>query len=130
MLTVDEIIKRVRALPAALTLDAWEELTVAVRAVLETTIKAHTTPDGVPWAPRKRGTKPVLNNAVDALRVATVRGTIWIRVMGKESLHHMGRANGAPKREIILTHLTEPVARAIHRVLSAKFDAAMKGNST
>jgi hypothetical protein len=130
MLTVDEIIQRVRAVPAALTLDAWQELTVAVRAVLESTITAHTTPDGVPWAPRKRGHKPVLNNAVDALRVATVRGTIWIRLVGPEALHHRGRAKGKVKREIILTHITEPVALAIHRVLSAKFDAVMKGNAT
>lgn len=127
MITVEEMQRRIKELPEALTRRSWQPLTAAVREELERTINAGKTPDGVKWAPRKRGTAAVLVNAAAALKVATVANVIWLRLTGPEARHHKGAVKGGTVREIILTRLTDPVATAIHDVLTKAFTETVSG---
>jgi cytochrome P450 len=127
MITVEEMQRRIQELPEALTRGSWQKLTAAAREELERTINAGKTPDGVPWAKRKRGTGAVLVNAAAALKVATIQNVIWMRLTGPEARHHRGAVKGGVTREIILTHLTDTMATVIHDVLTKAFSETVSG---
>jgi len=127
-MTVDELIARVQALPDALLLDALPECTEAVRRESLATARAGTTPEGVPWAPRKDGSGAVLVNAADAVKVGLIGRTIWIRLLGIEARHHRGRVKGKTKRQIIpVGHIPPNIARAMGDVLTRRFEAWAAG---
>jgi len=115
---------KIASLPAAMTVEAAPRVAIAVREALLKTMNAQTAPDGERWAPRKRGTRPVLVNASDALEVGSSGSTVIIALHGIEARHHRGWVKGGTARPIIIdkhTGMTAPVAAAIHAALDTAF---------
>ena len=125
------MIAQIRDLPRALLEGAGDDIADAIRAELKTTIRAQKTPWGVPWAPRKVGTKPVLVNAADALTVGADGTRILIRITGVEAQHHYGQVKGGTKRPMIPRGqdggLPPKLVDAITQVLVKHFDAVTSG---
>jgi hypothetical protein len=113
-----------------LGITAAPDVARVVDAELRRTIAAGTTPDGQPWQERQRGGKP-LQNAGDALFVAAVGGTVYVRLKGPEARHHRGTARGGVMRQVIpsSSRLPAPLASKIKAVLVEHFDAAAGGGN-
>ena len=82
----------------------------SVKEELEAYVQEHAgrglNPYGDPWPATQKGEEP-LENAEGAVTYTLVddRKVVAI-VRGHHALHHLGRANGAPRREIIPSELT------------------------
>jgi hypothetical protein len=96
---LDDMIARLRSLGGSLD-DLAEDVADEVRAELERTIAAGTTPEGVAWQTTRSGKRP-LEHAQQALHVAAVGRTIYVRLTGPEAMHHLGSARGGIERRVI-----------------------------
>jgi len=101
-MTLDSLIVFTRSLPQQLVLQSAPQIAEAVHRELRITIGAHQSPAGVPWAPRKRGTRPVLNNAADAVTSYGANGRVYVTVRGINARHHKGAVRGSVQRPIIM----------------------------
>lgn len=126
---LDAMIANLRSLGPALTTDAAPEVARALRADLERTTAAQTTPDGRAWAPRKSGgTTPLLANAAKAVGVTAMGATVVFVLQGVEARHHRGRVKGGQHREILpRAGLPRGWAVQIERVLARRFEAWRTG---
>lgn len=122
---LDAMIASIRKIPE-LGRTAAPDVARVVRAELERTIAAGTTPNGEQWKPTKEGARP-LQNAANALHVAAVGSTVYVLLTGPEARHHLGRARGGIAREILPTSrkLPPPMAAAINDELTKHFRAAV-----
>lgn len=111
---------------------AAAEVADALEEAVKGTAAAGTTPDGVAWAQTHTGEAP-LQNAADKVEVTTVTGggrtTISARVRGHYALHDLGRANGAPRRQILPDAMTPELKGAVQTVLERKFHEVTGGDS-
>lgn len=84
-------------------------------------------PDGQRWKPTKKGERP-LQNAAKALTVRPVGNVVLATLEGPEALHHLGRARGGVRREILPTgKIPEPMTKAITKVIEERFTKTMGG---
>lgn len=96
---LDAMIASCRAVKG-LAKDAAPEAAKRVEASLRATATAGQTPDGVAWAPKKRGGGRAMVNAAAAITVKAVGGAVLIVLRGVEVFHHFGAA-GKPARPVI-----------------------------
>jgi hypothetical protein len=91
-----------------------------VKAHLQKTIAAGTSPSGQPWEPRKRdGGKP-LQNAAAAVEVRVAGSTIIVELTGPEVFWHYG-VRGVKPRKVIPTEIDESLGSAIRRGVAKPF---------
>jgi hypothetical protein len=126
-MTLEGLSTFIRGLPQELMREATPDIAAAVHEALNVTIRAHQSPYGVPWAPRKRGTRPVLNNAADAVTHTSVGNRIYIAVRGINARHHKGAVRGSVQRPIIIYKkhgakaITPRIALAIQEAVTKRF---------
>jgi hypothetical protein len=96
---LDSMIESVRA-AGRLIEDAAPEVAKAVEAQLRSTAAAGQSPNGTPWAPKKKGGGRALVNAAGAISVAAIGSVILVKLVGKTVFHHFG-AQGKPRRQVI-----------------------------
>lgn len=106
-----------------------KDMADVVRDSLNKTIAAGQDPDGKPWAKRKKGTKPVLVHAADALTVLAVGEQVLSRVRGPTALHSKGAAKGKVERRVLPygSKIPKSMLAGIHVMLKKKFDEVMGG---
>jgi hypothetical protein len=95
---LERMIVTLRALPG-LAKDAAPEAARKAEAAIKATASAGTSPDGVAWAPTKKGQR-AMPNAAGAVSTAVTSTVILIKLAGAEVFHHFG-VRGAPARPII-----------------------------
>lgn len=128
MSEITTIIGKIESLPDELLHEHIGELATAVRVELNRTLAAGEQPDGTPWAPRKRGTRPVLVHARDAVIVRGIGKQIFVQVHGVHARHHLGWVKGGTTRPMIPTKgekLPPNILDAMRRVIESAFDKAM-----
>lgn len=99
MAGLEEMIANLRALDGMVeraTRYAAEELERAIKK----TAAAGTTPDGVPWAPTKKGKRAMRNAAAHVSASAVGRDVIRVKLEGDDVFHHFA-ARGEVRRQVI-----------------------------
>lgn len=135
-MTLDEIQRRVKFLPYALTVEAAPELAKAIRLVYVENVTRQETPYGDPWPPRKRGTKPVLVGAPAAITASSSGPRINITILGINARHHKGAVRGSVQRQMIPYRkdgqrgITPAVREAIVKILDRRFRETTGGGSS
>lgn len=125
---LDEHIARVRALPG-MAERAAPAIARAAHDEVAKTASAGTAPDGAPWKPTKDGTR-AMRNAAAAVRAEARGSVVLVSVEGHHALHHLGRAKGGVRRQIIPTRsIPTPVTNAIETVLAGEFRKTMGGGA-
>lgn len=125
---LDAMIAKVRAVPG-LARRAAPDVADAVRAELERTMAAGTTPTGTPWAPRKDDGGRALAGAEKALAVAPVGTRIYARIAAHWARHHLGRAKGGTYRQMLPQKGIPPaMVQRIKRALTDHFNGTIRGS--
>lgn len=106
--------------------DSAEEITEAVSKTLKASAAAGKTPAGVSWPAPVEGGKPLKNAAAD-IRIISKESGLGLLILAKLTskryvLHHIGEANGAPRRQILPDDEDPRVHAAIKVVLDKAFD--------
>jgi hypothetical protein len=97
---LDEMIRRVRRL-GAMPSEVAAEVAPLMLAEARRTAAAGTTPDGKPWAPRKKDGGRALEHAADALSSRVLpSATAQLVLRGPEVIHNRGTED-TPKRQIL-----------------------------
>lgn len=124
---LNDFIARVRTLPELGRMVAPRAADI-VRADLQKTIGASQAPDGTPHKRRKKDNQPALRDAAKALYVTSIGGSVYVRIVGPEAAHHLGRVTGKITRQLIPAN-TLPPAMAEHLVqaIQAEFLAVFGG---
>lgn len=124
---LNEQIRRLRSLEGMVE-RAAPGIARAVRDDITSHVASGEAPDGAKWKPKADGSAP-LKNAASAVR-AEARGTVIVTsVEGHHALHHLGRARGGVRRQIIPTRgIPDPMVRAIGAALSTEFSATTRGD--
>lgn len=124
MAALDAQIRRLRELER-LAPDAAPDVARAVDRELGAQIAAGRAPDGTPWPRTQRGTAP-LRGAAKALRVRAMGSVVLCTLEGPEALHHLGRARGGVRRQILPSNkIPTPVTKAISEVVKERFRKTM-----
>jgi hypothetical protein len=125
--SIDSIIAALEHLPVAVIDEAGPELSAALRKVLVEAIEAERAPStGIPWAPRKHGTGPMLQGAPLVLGVAMVGRTVWCRLTGVEARHSRGWVRGGAARPLMFEKTLPPAAiAALTAVINRRVEAAL-----
>ena len=129
-LKLSTIIDQIEDLPDALLRENIAKLAAVVRMELDRTLAASSTPEGHPWAPRKRGTRPVLVHARDSVIVRGIGNQIFVQVYGHYARHHRGWVKGGTQRQMIPLkgeRLPAPMLDAMRRVIESSFNTTMAG---
>lgn len=87
---------------------------------LRGTAKAHTTPDGVPWAPTVDG-EPALNNAANEISVRVAGQTVIVQLEGNSTWWHYGVRGVKPRPVIPVDIVGEKLGNAIARGVAKPF---------
>ena len=87
---------------------------------LKDTARAHTTPEGKPWAPTKEGA-PALNNAANEITVRVAGQTIIVELKGNSTWWHYGVRGVDPRQVIPVDVIGEKLGNAIRRGVVAPF---------
>lgn len=125
---LDAMIATISKLPEV-TKRAANDVAIAIEAELQRTIAAGTTPDGEPWQRTKDGAQP-LTGAAKALTVVAVGTTIYLRLVGPEARHHLGRGRGGISREVIPTkRIPATMASAMRAELAKHFAEVTTGSA-
>jgi len=113
-----------------------EEVTPDIAESLEkeikSTISAGTSFGGVPWTPKKDGSKP-LANAESALDVQAIGSVVVATLNGPEARHHKGAVRGNKggntlNRPILPTKKSlGKVSNVVKKVLKKRFNDIMEG---
>ncbi len=127
---LDRMIEKVRTLPQVMLERAAQDVAAVIERELAATLAAGATPEGEPWTPRKADGGRALAQAQQAVHVAAIDGTIFIRLVGIEVRHHRGRVRGGVKREVIPTTLPAAWVPKITAAISKRFDAHMTGHGS
>jgi hypothetical protein len=99
-----------------------------VLQAIQRTAKAGTTPEGVPWPPRKDGGRP-LEHAAEHLSVRVDGSTIVLTLTGPDVIHNFGD-NRNPKRQILPdagAELPSVVLEAMRKAAIDAFNETMRG---
>lgn len=72
----------------------------ALDAELKASAAAGRSPEGAAWAPRKTDGGRAMAGAAGHVSVVAVGRAIWVRLIGKDVLHHFG-VRGAEPRHVI-----------------------------
>ncbi len=125
--SIDSVIAALEHLPVAVIDEAGPELSAALRTVLEEAIKAERAPStGIPWAPRKKGSGPMLQGAPLVLGVAMVGRTVWCRLKGVEARHSRGWVRGGTARPLMFVDQLSPDAiAALTAVINRRVQTAL-----
>lgn len=127
--SISRMIKSLRALPRALTVELAPKVAEIFQEDVERSIAAGTAPDGTPWKPRaKDGSRP-LEGAASHVYSAAVGSIVYLRVKGIEARHHRGTVKGKVKRPIIYegTKVPKRVADKVIALQTAAFQRVMSG---
>lgn len=95
-----------------------------IKKALEKNISSSLDPDGSPWEPTIDGSAP-LQNASNALGVASIGSKVLIVLRGIEARHNFGNVRGGKKRKIIPDKITEQILKIINDVVSRRFNMIM-----
>lgn len=71
-----------------------------LESALKATANAGTTPDGQPWAPRKKDGGRAMAGAASAISAGASGDTVRVTLRGPEVFWHFGE-RGAPRRQVI-----------------------------
>jgi hypothetical protein len=85
-----------------------------VRAHLQATSKAHTTPEGKPWKPTLKG-EPALNGAPNEISVRVAGQTIITELEGNSVWWHFGVRGAEPRPVIPVDIIGEKLGNALAR---------------
>jgi hypothetical protein len=97
----------------------------ALRDQLVANISAGVDPSGKPWELTKDGKVP-LRNAAASLTVKAVGSVVLAKLTGPTALHHLGRARGHVRRQILPNgRLPQPMTAAIKVVIDKAFAKAV-----
>ncbi len=77
------------------------EAAPGVLAAAKATAAAGTTPDGVPWAPRKSDGGRALAKAADAITVSTAEDVVFLEIHDHHVEHNFKRGPGYEPRRIL-----------------------------
>jgi hypothetical protein len=124
---LQSIIERVKAI-GNLAEIAAPDVARAVEIDLRLSIADGTTPYGEKWKLTQEHQQP-LQNAMKALHVAAVGGTIYVRLTGPEARHHRGAVRGGVRRQVIPSNgkIPDRMAARIRKVLEEHFEEASYG---
>lgn len=121
----------IRQLPRLVEFAA-ADIADAIEETVKGTAGDGTTPDGVAWQQTHKGEAP-LKNAAKHVDVDVVTGggrtTVSARVRGHYALHDLGRANGAPRRQILPDSMTPELQKRVQAALEVKFREVVRGDS-
>lgn len=95
--TIDQWIANIRSLPEMLNAAA-PQIGEALLAEFQRTAAAGTTPEGEPWAPTKKGNRP-LANAASSMQLVVSGNVIIIKITDHHVFHQFGA--GSPARHIL-----------------------------
>lgn len=123
---IDDMIRRVRALPAAFEEQA-PEIAVLAKSETDRAIAESRSLDGIAWAPTKEGTKP-LANAAKAVRTYVAGRFVIIELTGYEVFHNYGTSR-VPARPILPSRDGMPLklGEAIRKGIVTKWSKQMHG---
>lgn len=126
---LDRMIATCRAV-GGLAERAAPDVADAIRAELERNIAAGVTPDEEPWQLTRDGRVP-LRNAATKLYCGAVGTTIYVRLIGPEARHHLGRARGRIVRQVLPTSSRIPttMAATVRDVLARHFVEITRGDA-
>jgi hypothetical protein len=108
------------------------EIATDLEKELHKTIAAGTSFGGVPWTPKKDGSKP-LSNAASALEVQAVGSVVVAMLNGVEARHHKGAVRGNKggntlQRPILPTKKSlGKVSNVVKKTLKKRFKEIMEG---
>jgi hypothetical protein len=121
---IDDLIKRLHRMQQV-AVTAGPAIADAVQAEIRSELASGRAPDGSSWAPKKKGGRP-LPNAAKAVSVSARGSLILVKAEHPYGFHQAG-AGKLPRRAVIPTQMTAPIALAISRVLDAHAKAAASG---
>lgn len=116
-------IKSLRLIASEVAPDVADEL----RTEILRTANAGQAPDGTPWEKTKDGRTP-LRNVAKRLNVRAL-GTVVLAVLtGASALHHLGRAAGGIKRQVLPSRkLPGAATEAIKRAITKRVKERLSG---
>lgn len=125
-----QIVDRLNSL-GSLAEDAAKVVARVIRAELKKTVVAGTTPEGVPWAPRKEdGARPMVD-AWKQVKVKALGDMVYVALRGPEVRHQLGRIRGKVKvkRPVIMTGALPDswvvkITKGIDRLVKKRLDAS------
>lgn len=85
-----------------------------LRKELEAQVSRGETPAGERWRPTLAGDPP-LQNADEAVTITQAGSVILYRVAGPTALHHLGKAKGRIRRQVIPDKIEPKMAAALKR---------------
>ena len=113
---LDALIRKYRGARAFLA-EAAPAAAEAMGNVIRKSIAAGTTPEGEPWAPRKKDGGRALVNAAAKLNIGAVGTKLIARITFPDSLHNRGIPPNTPQRRILPESVTPEIAEAISDAL-------------
>lgn len=87
--SIDDMIAKIRSTPEMVKASV-QVLGEAILQQIKSTAAAGTTPDGKPWAPRKKDGGRAMVNAAAALSLTVLDNVILIKLTGPTAFHHWG----------------------------------------
>lgn len=125
--TMQRWIVQLRTLPQGIEAAA-PRIAERMGQLLRADYAAQRAPDGTPWEPAKDG-RTMMQSAPGALDTFAKGATVTARLTSRNLFrHHIGVANGAPRRQMIPSGKTpETVSQAIADELTATFGKHMGG---
>lgn len=121
-------IARMRKL-GTLGADAAKLAAPLVERAVKATAAAGTAPDGMPWKPKKDGSR-ALPNAAAALTVKALGPVVVVTLKGIEVVHNFAKDGRLPRRQILPdggAGIPKNVAAALEQGAKQAFDNAMGG---
>lgn len=124
--TIDRKIQQLSNLERELDRELQRALSKALRAHVRRALRSNRTPDGDPIERRKDGGR-ALEGAERDVQVVVRGNRIEVRLTKRHLvLHHLGRARGGVKRELLPTEITPELQREIE-VAAARVVARFTG---
>jgi hypothetical protein len=123
--TLAEWIERIRALgdlPELVAPDVARELELQIDA----NIAAGRAPSGTPWKLTAKGKVP-LRRAAAAVTVRALGPVVIARVTGPEAKHHLGKAAGRIRRQILPGRNSRTTLAALKAVVQRRMREAVTG---
>jgi hypothetical protein len=122
---LDDMIERVENVKG-LAKRAAPDAADAVRACLESTIKAGQDPYGKPWPARKEDGGAPLTGIAGRVKVVAIGARVFVAIDGYVGRHHLGRARGGVRRQVIPVGELPPVMqKRVRDVLAKHFREAV-----
>lgn len=97
-----------------------------VEAEAKKTARAGTDPSGMPWAPKKDGSR-ALKNAADHVSAHAAGSFVVVELAGVDNWHQDGAQGKEVRRVIPDVEIPDGYAKALDEGCAKAFDATMKG---